>query len=304
LARVAKALGEARVVTLTGVGGVGRTRLALRAAAEALARFREGAWLVELQSVRDPEAVPIAVAAVFGFTAGAGMNTTESLIEFLRSKQLLLVLDNCEHLLDPAAELVEAVERSCPAMVVLATSREGLALEGEPVVPVSALSAPAADADLATVAESEAVRLFVGRAAWVDPDFALSETNAPAVARVCRRLDGLPLAIELAAARMGTMTPAELAGRLDRRFDILAGGRRGYSAIKLCGRPSIGRISCAAKENGWCWPASRCSPGVAAETPRRRGKRSRLLSLVQSNQPTWSRVCTVRLLYRDCARQG
>jgi predicted ATPase len=211
---------------LTGVGGVGKTRLALRAAAEALPRYREGAWLVELQAVRDPAAVAAAVAAVFSLSDRAGMNTTETLVEFLRSKQLLLVLDNCEHLLDPVAELVESLERACPGVVVLATSREGLALQGERVVPVPALSAPRADADLATVNASEAVRLFVERAGWVDPDFELTDTNAPAVAQLCRRLDGLPLAIELAAARIGAMTPGELARRLDRRFDTLAGGRR------------------------------------------------------------------------------
>jgi predicted ATPase len=163
---------------------------------------------------------------VFSVTDRAGINTTETLIEFLRSKQLLLVLDNCEHLLDPAVELVEALERACPGVVVLATSREGLALEGERVMPVPALSAPAADADLAAMHESDSVRLFVERSECVDPDFELTETNAAAVARLCRRLDGLPLAIELAAARIGAMTPAELVRRLDRRFDALAGGRR------------------------------------------------------------------------------
>jgi predicted ATPase len=226
LGRVAKALHEARVVTLTGVGGVGKTRLALRVAAEELTRFREGAWLVELQAVRDPEAVTGAVAAVFRLTERAGLTTWEALVEFLAFKQLLLVLDNCEHLLEPVAELVEAVERACAGVVVLATSREGLAVEGERVIPVPSLSAPAADAQLAGVDDSDAVRLFVDRAGWVDPDFELTDSNAEAVAQVCRRLDGLPLAIELAAARVGTMTPAELARRLDRRFDTLAGGRR------------------------------------------------------------------------------
>jgi predicted ATPase len=167
-----------------------------------------------------------AVAALFSLAERAGMSTMESLIEFLRSKQLLLVLDNCEHLLDQVAELVEALEQACPGVRVLATSREGLALEGERVVPVPALSAPAADADVASVADNEAVRLFAERAGWVDPDFALTARNAPAVARICRRLDGLPLAIELAAARIGATTPDELARRLDRRFDTLAGGRR------------------------------------------------------------------------------
>jgi predicted ATPase/class 3 adenylate cyclase len=226
LARVAKALTDARVVTLTGVGGVGKTRLALRAAAEELPRFREGAWLAELQAVRDPEAVADAVAAVFSLAGRADMSTQESLIDFLRSKQMLLVLDNCEHLLDPVAELVEVLERACARVVVLATSREGLAIEGERVVSVPALSSPAPDADLTRAAESDAVRLFVERAGWVDPDFELTEENAPAVVKLCRRLDGLPLAIELAAARIGTMTPAELARRLDRGFDTLAGGRR------------------------------------------------------------------------------
>jgi predicted ATPase len=226
LTRVAKALHEARVVTLTGVGGVGKTRLALRVAAEELPRFREGAWLVELQAVRDPGAVAAVVAGVFRLTERAGMTIGEALIEFLASKQLLLVLDNCEHLLDPVTELVEAVERACAGVVVLATSREGLALEGERVVPVASLPAPAADAEPVSVGDSSAVRLFVDRAGWVDPDFELTEINASAVAQVCRRLDGLPLAIELAAARVGAMTPAELAGRLDRRFDTLAGGRR------------------------------------------------------------------------------
>jgi predicted ATPase len=226
LAGVAKALAEGRVVTLTGAGGVGKTRVALRAAAEELPRFREGAWLAELQAVRDPEAVAGAVAGVFSLSARARMATQESLIEFLASKQLLLVLDNCEHLLDPVAELVEVLVRACPGVVVLATSREGLALAGERVIPVPALSAPSADADLAATHESDAVRLFVDRALGVDPDFALTDSNASAVAQICRTLDGLPLAIELAAARTGAMTPAELAGRLHHRFDTLAGGRR------------------------------------------------------------------------------
>jgi predicted ATPase len=226
LARVSKALGEARVVTLTGVGGVGKTRLALRAAAEELPRFREGAWLVELQAVRNPQAVARAVAAVFRVADRSGMSTLEVLIDFLQFKQLLLVVDNCEHLLDSVANLVEALERACPDVVVLATSREGLALEGERMVAVPALSSPTADADVAAVTDSEAVQLFLDRAAWVDTDFALTEGNAPAVAQICRRLDGLPLAIELAAARIGAMTPGELVRGLDHRFDTLAGGRR------------------------------------------------------------------------------
>jgi predicted ATPase/class 3 adenylate cyclase len=224
--KVAAALGEARVVTLTGVGGVGKTRLALQVAAGMLPRFREGAWLAELAPVRDPAGVPGAVAAVFGVTAHAGMTVTESLVDFLRTKQLLLVLDNCEHLLDAAVELIESLQRGCAGLAVLATSREGLGLDGERILVVPSLALPIAQTDLETVATAEAVRLFVERAQAVNTDFLLSRTNAAAVVRVCRRLDGVPLAIELAAARVPAMNPAELARGLDRRFEVLAGGRR------------------------------------------------------------------------------
>jgi predicted ATPase len=205
---------------------VGKTRLALQVAAELLPRFADGAWLVELGPIRDPEAVASASVAAFGMRSLAAPNTSASAVEFFRTKELLLVVDNCEHVLGAAAELVEELERSCPHLVVLATSREGLAIEGERVVPVPSLAAPANGADLAAVASSEAVRLFVERARAVDPDFELEAGNAEAVLQVCARLDGLPLAIELAAARTAAMTPAELAGGLDRRFDTLSGGWR------------------------------------------------------------------------------
>jgi predicted ATPase/class 3 adenylate cyclase len=226
LARVASALEQARVVTLTGVGGVGKTRLALQVAAEVLPEFREGAWLCELASIRDPEGVAGALAALFGVTARAGQSLEESLVEFLHTKQLLLVLDNCEHLLEAVAQLVELLERSCAGLIVLATSREGLALDGEQVVPVPSLPGAPTDADLDTVGRSDAVHLFVERARGVDPDFDLNIENAAAVAQACRRLDGVPLAIELAAARISAMNPTELVRGLDRRFETLAGGRR------------------------------------------------------------------------------
>jgi predicted ATPase/class 3 adenylate cyclase len=224
--QAAAALGQARVVTLTGPGGVGKTRLALQAAAQAATGFAEGAWLCELAPVRDPAGVDDAVAAVFSLTARAGQSTRETLVEFLRSKQLLLVLDNCEHLLEAAAALADKLARSCERLEILATSREALGIEGERLVPVPPLAIPCTDADLDAVMTAEAVRLFAERAASVKPGFAVTAGNAAAVAAVVRRLDGIALAVELAAARVPAMTVAELARRLEHNFTVLAAGRR------------------------------------------------------------------------------
>jgi predicted ATPase/class 3 adenylate cyclase len=227
LERAAAALGQARLVTLTGPGGVGKTRLALQAAGQALPRFGDGAWLAELAPVRDPAGVDDAVAAVFSVTAPAGQSAREAVAEFLRAKQLLLVLDNCEHVLERAAALAGVLERSCERLVILATSREALGIDGERLVPVPPLGLPGADAELETIVDAEAVRLFADRAAAVKPGFQVTAENAPAVAAIVRRLDGIALAVELAAARVPAMTPAELARRLDHSFAVLAGGRRG-----------------------------------------------------------------------------
>jgi predicted ATPase/DNA-binding XRE family transcriptional regulator len=230
LEQTAAALGGARVVTLTGPGGVGKTRLAVKAAAGAAGQFADGAWLCELAPVRDVALVDDAVAAVFSLTARGGQSARAALVELLRAKQLLLVLDNCEHLLDGAAALAENLARSCERLVVLATSREGLRIEGEHLVPVPPLAVPAPDADVEAITQAEAVRLFAERVAAVKPGFAVTAENAAAVAAVVRRLDGIALAIELAAARVPAMTPAELARRLERSFAVLAGGRRGAAA--------------------------------------------------------------------------
>jgi predicted ATPase/class 3 adenylate cyclase len=224
--RVAGELGEARVVTLTGVGGVGKTRLALEVAADAIPEYGDGAWLCELSGVRDPDAVPDAMVAMFGLQPRTGLTATEVLLEFLRAKELLLVLDNCEHLLKAVAGLVDDVVRACPRVRVLATSREGLNVAGERMLGVASLDVPGEAAELDAITQCEAVVLFVERARALKSSFALDATNAREVAQICRRLDGIALAIELAAARVAMLTPAEVARRLDQRFRLLAGGQR------------------------------------------------------------------------------
>jgi predicted ATPase len=168
-----------------------------------------------------------AVAAVFGVSARANVTLQDALVEFLRTKQLLLVVDNCEHVLGAAGSLIDGLERACAGVVVLATSREGLGLDGERMLVVLSLGAPDPGADLDVIAAADAVQLFVERARAAKADFVLTATNAAAVTEVCRRLDGVPLAIELAAARVPAMSPGVLAGRLDQRFRVLTGGRRG-----------------------------------------------------------------------------
>jgi predicted ATPase/class 3 adenylate cyclase len=239
LERTTAAVEKARVVTLTGVGGVGKTRLALQVAGQVSPRFADGAWLCELAPVRDVAAVDDAVAAVFAVTAPAGLSTREALVEFLRGKQLLLVLDNCEHLLEAAAALAGVLQRSCERLVILATSREGLGIEGERLLPVPPLGVPSTDADLTAITQADAVRLFAERAAAVKPEFAVTAENAAPVAAAVRRLDGIALAIELAAARLAAMTPAELARRLERNFAVLGAGRRGTLPHHLTLRATI-----------------------------------------------------------------
>ena len=227
LAEIATALDSARVVTLTGIGGVGKTRAALQAAARVLAQYRDGAWFCELAPVGDPDAVVEAVATALGVVANLGQTIDDSLLDFLRSKQLLLVLDNCEHLLDSVTDLVDRVVRACPRVTVLATSREGLALAGERILALRSLGVPDLDASSDAAAGADAVRLFVERAADARAGFVLHDDNAAAIVQICRRLDGIPLAIELAAARVQAMSPQEIATRLDDQFRLLRGGSRG-----------------------------------------------------------------------------
>jgi len=227
-------LTETRLLTLTGTGGAGKTRLALQVAAEAVEDYPGGVWLIELAALRDPALLTQAVAAVLGIgEEGGDRPLAQTLADALRPRSVLLVWDNCEHLVDACARLAETLLRACPGLRLLATSREALEIGGEAVLPVSSLALPPAgpsagaqDVTPETLAGCDSVRLFVERATTALPAFRLSAGNAPAVALVCARLDGIPLALELAAARVRVLTPEQIAGRLDDRFRLLSGGSR------------------------------------------------------------------------------
>jgi predicted ATPase len=218
---IAAAVRSHRLVTLTGVGGVGKTRLALEVAVKVADEFPDGVWVFELAAISDPAAVPDAVAAVLGITQQPGKSVSESVATALEGRIRLLVFDNCEHVRDAAADLVEAILAQSATVRILATSREGLGVADEQLWLVPSL-------DVSAGIDSAAVDLFVERARSVTSAFSLANAEeADAVVEICRRLDGVPLAIELAASRMQSMTVTELRDRLDDRFRLLVGSRRG-----------------------------------------------------------------------------
>jgi predicted ATPase/DNA-binding CsgD family transcriptional regulator len=228
LADLKRKLSSARLVSLVGPGGVGKTRLAIRAAAEVSRGFSGGAWLVELADVRDPALVGNAVMAALDLRDQAATAPSALLAGYLEDKQLLLVVDNCEHLLEPAAHLVSELVRAAPGLRVIATSREPLTAPGEHVMPVPPLELPTAHARrLDEVRHNEAVMLFLERAEEASGTFELTADNQAAVADLCRRLDGLPLAIELAAVRTRVLSVQQILERLGDRFTVLSGGGRG-----------------------------------------------------------------------------
>jgi non-specific serine/threonine protein kinase len=241
LAEVKRLLAGSRLVTLTGIGGVGKTRLALRAAAELRRAFRDGVWLVQLDELRDQALVAQTVAGALGLQDRSGYASATALADYLAERQLLLVLDNCEHLVGAVAKLADLLLRAAPGLRVLATSRELLNMTGETVLAVPPLRAPEAGRRLtvAELARFPAVGLFAERAGQVEAGFALIEANMAAVAGICRRLEGLPLAIELAAARLPVLCPEQIDARLDDRLGLLTRGSRTQPARQQTLRASV-----------------------------------------------------------------
>lgn len=227
MAEAKERLAAARLLTLIGSGGTGKTRLALQLGAELLPSFADGVWLVEMAALTDPSLISQTIADVFDLRQQPGTSLTEVLVDHLRAKNLLLIMDNCEHLVEACAELAGQLLCACGHIQLIVSSREVLGISGEMVYRIPSLSLPGLEQGTsAALANCESVKLFAERARAVNPKFALSDQNAPFVAQVCQRLDGIPLALELAAARAAVFSVEQIAARLDNRFQLLVGGSR------------------------------------------------------------------------------
>ena len=227
---LAELISSSRLVTLTGVGGIGKTRLAIQVVSEVLDRFPDGVWFLDLAPLNDPRLVPRMLASLLGLheSRAANMAVTDLLINYFRTRCALIIFDNCEHLIEAGAQLIYLLLSSCPHLSVLTTSREALRVSGEISYPVPSLKIPKLDqqAELATLEKAESVQLFIARAAAESRGFRINAENAFTIAQICKRLDGIPLAIELAAARINMLTVEQVLQRLDDRFKLLTGGRR------------------------------------------------------------------------------
>ncbi|MGH7729023.1 MAG: ATP-binding protein, partial [Vulcanimicrobiaceae bacterium] len=242
IAEITALLAKHRVVTLVGSGGVGKTRTSLQIGANLLDGASDGVWFIELAPLADGALIPSAIATALNLRLRDEGDPVDVLAQALRRYRALLIIDNCEHLLAPAARVVAAIVRACPGVVVLASSRQGLGVAGEATYRMPSLGVPSAEQiaefereparpeggarAVALAAEFPALALFIERAAAADPRFAVTDANVASIARICRRLDGISLAIELAAARVRMLAPAELEARLDQRFRLLTGGSR------------------------------------------------------------------------------
>ncbi len=227
-AEIKQALHEHRLVTLTGSGGAGKSRLSLQVGMECLEQFSDGVWLVELAPVTDPALVPGTLLSTFNLREDRHRSVLDVLVDYLRTKTVLLVLDNCEHLIEACAQISETLLQACPKLRVLASSREALGITGEVAYRVPSLSTPHPEnlPPLDQLQKADSIRLFVDRAASAKPGFTLTDVNAFSLAQICYRLDGIPLAIELAASRVKVLSPDQIAARLDDRFRLLTGGSR------------------------------------------------------------------------------
>jgi predicted ATPase len=225
-ARVEELVGENRLVTLTGMGGVGKTSLAIEVARHLFDVYPDRVWLVELASVSDPDQAVVEIARTFNVAGRGTRPYLESVVDLLAPRNLLLILDNCEHVVASAADVSDALLRACPGLDILATSRQPLHIAGEQAWPVPPLAVPPDDLEvsLAAAREVESVALFVERAGRARASFELDESNVDEVAGICRRLDGIPLALELAAARIAVLSPGQILDRLDDRFALLTHG--------------------------------------------------------------------------------
>jgi class 3 adenylate cyclase len=226
LQAIAQALAQSRLVTLTGAGGVGKTRLSVEVASKAVGEYPDGCWFCDLGPARDGDTVLRIIALSVGAALRPGASLEASITEHCQARQMLVVLDNCEQVLDPAAQIAGTLLRECPGVRILATSRQALEVDGEQVFTVGSLSVPEPVMTAERIGMSDAVRLFADRAGAVQRGFQLDPGSAQAAAEITRRLDGIPLAIELAAARVAVLPVARIAALLDERFQLLTGGRR------------------------------------------------------------------------------
>jgi predicted ATPase/Flp pilus assembly protein TadD len=224
--QVKKRLEKSRLVTLTGSGGVGKTRLSIQVASELLEAYPNGVWLVELAPLSDSALVIQTVCTALNVTPQVNVPAWNALIDYLKPKKILLVLDNCEHLIDACSQFCDSLLHLCPDLQIIASSREALGIDGENTYHVPSLSLPDPKRGWAAIQESEAVQLFLERATTVLPEFELTQANAAAAAQICRRLDGIALAIELAASRLKILNVEQIAARLDDAFHLLTGGSR------------------------------------------------------------------------------
>ena len=228
MSQVARAIRDHRLVTLTGPGGAGKTRLSLQIAADLIEQFTDGVWFVELAPISDPELLPKAILSAFGVVEQPGRAILGQLTDYVREKQLLLVLDNCEHIIEACAKLADTLLNEGHALKILATSREPLGVKGEASWYIPSLSLPDQEhlPSIEQLTQYEAVQLFIERALLVQPNFSVTNANAPFVAQICTRLDGIPLAIELAASRVKALSVDQISRRLDDRLRLLTSGAR------------------------------------------------------------------------------